>query len=146
MSTLKDVISDLNARKSVAAECVALIEREVAQKGGLTGVALKTGYKAVKGIKPGFVDRVVYDLLPEFADAVAPIVAEARASNTPVASYLDANASRVADALLAITDKKAERSTNGVVKSAYGKLRGMAKSNVETAIPGLAKIVASHTV
>ena len=54
------------------------------------------------------------------------------------------NASRVADALLAITDKKAERSTNGVVKSAYGKLRGMAKSNVESAIPGLAKIVSNY--
>jgi hypothetical protein len=145
MSTLKDAISEEAGRKAVAVQCVALIEREVDQKGGLTGVALKTGYKAVKGIKPGFIDRVVYDLLPEFADAVEPIVAEARAKNAPIAAYLDANASRVADALLAITDKKADRSTNGVVKSAYGKLRGMAKSNVETAIPGLAKIVAAHS-
>ena len=74
-----------------------------------------------------------------------PIVGEARAKGTPVASYIDANATRVADALLAITDRKAERSTNGAVKGAYSKLRGMAKSNVESAIPGLAKIVAAHT-
>lgn len=135
---------DESGRKAVAAECVALIEREVDQKGGLTGVALKTGYKAVKGIKPGFVDKVVFDLLPEFAIALEPMANEARAKNVPVGQYLDSNASRVADALLAITDKKAERSTNGVVKSAYGKLRGMAKSNVESAIPGLAKIVANY--
>lgn len=145
MPSLKEAIATESTRKSVAAECLSLVEREVDAKGGLTGVALKTGYKAVRGIKPGFLDKVVFDLLPEFADAIEPLVGEARASGKPVEAFLAQNAGRVADALLAITDKKAERSTNGVVKSAYGKLRGMAKSNVEAAVPGLAAIVARHS-
>lgn len=145
MPSLKEAIADLAIRKNVAAECLSLVEREVDAKGGLTGVALKTGYKAVRGIKPGFLDKVVYDLLPEFADAVEPFVSEARAGGKPIEGHLSSNASRVADALLAITDKKAERSTNSVVKGAYGKLRGMAKSNVESAVPGLARIIALHS-
>ena len=145
MPSLKEVLLDETRRKSLAAECMSLIEREVDDKGGLGGIAVKTGFKAVRGIKPGFVEKVVYDLLPEFADALEPLANEARSQGKDVTTFLSSNASRVADALLAITDKKAERSTNGVVKSAYGKLRGMAKSNVESAIPGLAKLVASYT-
>lgn len=145
MPSLKEAIADVAVRQAVATECLALVENEVDAKGGLTGVALKTGYKAVRGIKPGFLDKVVYDLLPEFADAVAPLVGEARASGKPIEAYLASNAGRVADALLAITDKKAERSTNAVVKGAYGKLRGMAKSNVEASVPGLARIIARHS-
>jgi len=145
MPSLKDILVDEARRKSLAAECMSLIEREVDAKGGLGGVAVKTGFKAVRGIKPGFVEKVVYDLLPEFADAIEPLAAEARGQGKDVPTFFAANAPRVADALLAITDKKAERSSNGVVKSAYGKLRGMAKSNVESAIPGLAKLVASYT-
>lgn len=144
MPSLNEVLSDESRRKALAAECMQLIEREVDQKGGLGGVAVKTGFKAVRGIKPGFVEKVVYDLLPEFGAAIEPFAAEARAQGKDVPTHLGANAARVADALLSITDKKAERSTNGVVKSAYGKLRGMAKSNVESAVPGLARIFAQY--
>jgi hypothetical protein len=50
----------------------------------------------------------------------------------------------VADALLSITDKKAERSKSGLVKSTYEKLRGSAKKNVEHAVPRLGKLVERH--
>lgn len=145
MPSLKEAIADDAVRHEVAKECLSLVQNEVDSKGGLTGVALKTGYKAVRGIKPGFLDKVVYDLLPEFSDAVQPFVAEAVGAGRPIEAHLSANASRVADALLAITDKKAEKSTNSVVKGAYGKLRGMAKSNVEASVPGLARIIARHS-
>jgi len=146
MPSLKDIIVDETRRKTLAGECMALIEHEVDSKGGLGGIAVKTGFKAVRGIKPGFVEKVVYDLLPEFADAIEPFANEAKSQGKDVVAHISTNAPRVADALLAITDKKAERSSNGVVKSAYGKLRGMAKSNVESAIPGLAKLVKNYEI
>lgn len=144
MSSLKEAMKNEAVRRTVAVDCCALIEREVDAKGGLTGMAIKTGYKAVKGIKPGFIDKVVYDLLPEFAEALEPIHQEAVAKGQPVDAYFQANAARAADALLAITDRKAERSTNTVAKSGYAKLRGMAKANVESAVPGLAQIITRH--
>ena len=60
-------------------------------------------------------------------------------------AHFSANAGRAADAMLSITDQKAERSTNGVVKKAYSTLRGTAKSNVEAAIPALARLVVKYS-
>ena len=51
------------------------------------------------------------------------------------------SAARVADALLAITDKKAERSKSGVVRGTYDRLRGTAKKNVEQAVPRLSHLI-----
>ena len=60
------------------------------------------------------------------------------ASGRPVRDYFNANAPRVADALLGITDEKAKRAKSAMVKGTYEKLRGTAKKNVEAAVPRLA--------
>ena len=66
-----------------------------------------------------------------------------RDSNKPVGSHFIANAGRMADALLAITDEKAKRAS-GMVKSTYDRLRGTAKKNVEAAAPRLGRLVEKH--
>jgi hypothetical protein len=146
MPTLPEVLtSDANKAK-VVDDCCALIDAEVKDKGGISGLAIKAGYGAVKGVKPGFVRTVVSDLLPEFARALDPIYQEAKTAGRPVADFFAAQSDRVAEALLAITDAKAQKSKNGLVKGTYDKLRGTAKKNVEAAVPRLGKMVESHTV
>src|SRR5699024_9244282 len=130
MKSLFECLQDESILSAAVADCCALLDAEVAKKGGLSGIAIKTGYKTVKGIRPGFLEKVFRDLLPEFAEVLDPLRAEAAERGVEPVAYLREHSSRVADALLAITDQKAERSTNRVVKSAYGKLRGLAKSNV----------------
>ena len=125
--------------------CLQLIDREVQDKTGLSGMAIKAGYAAVKGIRPGFVDRVVEDLLPEFAGAVDPIYQEALAKGRPVAQHFVDERARVADSLLAITDGRARKTKSGVVKATYERLRGSAKKNVEAAVPRLGELVQKHT-
>ncbi|MEO7112894.1 MAG: hypothetical protein ABI183_20795, partial [Polyangiaceae bacterium] len=125
-------------------DCCTLIDEEVSDKGGISGLAIKAGYKVVKGVKPGFVKQVVIDLLPEFATALDPIYDEAKTKGKPVADFFAANSERVADALLAITDEKAARSKSGVVKGTYDKLRGTAKKNVEAAVPRLGRMIEKH--
>jgi hypothetical protein len=49
----------------------------------------------------------------------------------------------VADALLGITDAKAQRAS-GVVRKTYDSLRGSAKKNVEAAVPRLGRLVEKH--
>lgn len=144
MSTLGEI---LEAKKpEVVEDCLNLIEAEVEDKGGLSGFAIKAGYKTVKGIKPGFIKQAVTDLLPEFASALDPLYQEAKTKGSPVGDYFKTNSDRVADSLLAITDAKAERSKSGVVKGTYDKLRGTAKKNVEAAVPRLAGMVQKYTV
>ena len=141
MATLSDAFTQESKKSEVVDACCDIIDQEVNDKSGLSGFAIKAGYGAVKGVKPGFVRKVVSDLLPEFATALEPVYQEAKSQSKPVGAHLVANSGRVADALLSITDAKAARSTSGVVKGTYDKLRGSAKKNVEAAIPRLAKLV-----
>jgi hypothetical protein len=144
MPNLTETLTSESKKSAVVDDCVALIDAEVSDKGGLTGLAIKAGYRTIQGVKPGFVRQVVTDLLPEFAQALEPIYAEAKAQGQNVRQHFDSNATRVADALLGITDEKAKRSKSGMVKGTYEKLRGTAKKNVEAAVPRLAVMIEKH--
>jgi hypothetical protein len=144
MPTLPEILTDEAKKPEIVAACCQLIDAEVKDKGGISGLAIKAGYGAVKGIKPGFVEHAVSDLLPEFAKALEPLYEDAKTQNKPVSDFFAANSSRVADALLAITDAKAARAKSGVAKGAYEKLRGTAKKNVEAAAPRLGKMIEKY--
>src|ERR1700720_3767282 len=115
MANLPDLLTS-DRKDQVVDDCCALIDAEVKDKGGISGLAIKAGYAAVKGVKPGFVQTVVSDLLPEFAKALEAVWADAKKDSKPVAPYFAANTGRVADALLSITDEKAQRAKSAVVK------------------------------
>ncbi len=143
MPSLPDVLNAPDKKPAVVRDCLTLIDDEVSDKGGLTGLAIKAGYKAVKGVKPGFIQAAVEGLLPEFSVALDPIFQETGGKD--VTAHFMGNADRVADALLAITDAKAKSSPHGVVKGAYDKLRGIAKKNVAAAVPRLGHLIEKHT-
>lgn len=142
MPTLTESLTDPSKKTAVVDDCCKLIDEEVADKSGISGLAIKAGYAAVKGIKPGFVRHVVEDLLPEFAKALEPIHGEAAGKAS--SAHLISNGARAADALLGITDAKAKHAKSGVVKGTYEKLRPTAKKHVEQAIPRLARLIEKH--
>ena len=145
MPTLPEILTNDAKKGLVVDDCCTLIDAEVSDKGGISGLAIKAGYKAIKGVKPGFVRHVVSDLLPEFARVLDPMYQEAKTNAKPVSDLFAARASDVAEALLGLTDEKAKNSKNGLVRGTYDKLRGTAKKNVEAAAPRLGKLIESHT-
>lgn len=145
MSNLTEALTSESKKAAVVEDCMHLIDEEVHDKGGLTGLAIKAGYKAVQGVKPGFVRQVVVDLLPEFAKALEPIYADAQTAGKGIKSHFVSHSEQVADALLTITDDKAKRSKSGMVKGTYEKLRGSAKKNVEAAVPRLGAMIEKHS-
>ncbi|MDH3624335.1 MAG: hypothetical protein OES69_04175 [Myxococcales bacterium] len=142
---LNDVLNDDATRTSIVEEVCQLVEDEVTKQRGLSGVAVKAGYKVVQSVRPGFVRNVVQSLLPEFAAALEPIRKKAVAQGKSVSDYFDTHSEEVAEALLAVTDGRASSSQHGAVKRAYSKLRGSARKNVESAVPGLGRIVDRYT-
>jgi hypothetical protein len=144
MPSLTDALTEPDKKKVIIDDCVDLLDAEVKDKGGLSGLAIKAGYSAVKGVRPGFIRQAVTDLVPEFAAALDPIWKDGKEQGKTTPEFFAANSSRVADALLAITDAKAKRAKSGLVKSTYDKLRGTAKKNVEQAVPRLGKLVEKH--
>jgi len=131
-------------RTRVLQDCSELVEAEVKAKSGLSGLAIKAAYSIVKGIRPTFIPESLDNLLDDFAVHLEPIYQEAKQQNVAVAAHFEANRSRVADALLAITDARAKRSSYPVVVKAYDGLRGKAKQHVEAAVPRLGLLVEAY--
>jgi hypothetical protein len=143
MSTLKDILSRPGARPQVIRDCEQIIEEEVASK-GLAGIPIKAAYAVVKAIKPGFIPEVIDGLLDDFADRLDPLYQAAKAKNEAITTYFGARVGEAAEALLGITDERARRAKNQVVKTAYEKMRSMAKKHTEAAIPRVSRMIAKH--
>jgi len=141
--SLGDAIDDPNKKPAIVKDCCTLVDEEVSSKSGLSGLAVKAGYAAVKGVKPGFIQDVVERLLKDFAVQLDPFWAEAKTKGDPQ-GHLVSNKSRVADALLSVTDGKIKSSKSSLVRGTYEKMRGSAKKNVEEAVPRLGKLLQKH--
>jgi hypothetical protein len=144
MPSLREQMGTGDKREAVIADACHVLDQEVADKGGLSGIAIKGAYKIVQGVRPGFVRDTVNNLLDDFLDAVDPIYQEAVQKKTPSGAYLRENTARVAQALLAVTDKRAARAESQAVKKTYEKLRPMAQKQVEGAAPRLANLLEKH--
>ena len=146
MTSLKERLGQDPQRKAVVTDACDVLDQEVADKSGLSGIAIKGAYSIVKGIKPGFVQEVVDGLLDDFLDALDPIYREALEKQQPPGRYLASNGDRTADALLAITDERAARSSRAVIRKTYDKLRPTAKKQVASAAPRLGQLLDRHLV
>jgi uncharacterized protein DUF6918 len=145
MPTLTEILLVPGNRPKVITDCVQLINEEVDSKGGLTGLAVKGAYALVKAVKPGFVTEAVDHMLDDFVKRLEPFWADAQAKNEPVGPLLSARAPQVADALLAISDERAARSSNPTLKKAYEKLRPTGKKHVEQAVPRVGRLIGKYT-
>ncbi|MEU6641459.1 hypothetical protein ABZ863_02810 [Saccharomonospora sp. NPDC046836] len=140
--TLKEALLDSNRRPAVVTDLQTLIDEEVAAKGGVSGAVIKTGYAAVKKIKPGIIGSAADSLLDDFVLALEPIFAEYKRSGAgSFAAYLPTRADEASNALLSVTDARAERSSRDSIKKVYGKLRPKGKENVEEALPRLGQLI-----
>jgi hypothetical protein len=144
MTSLKERLGQEPQRKAVVADACSVLDQEVAEKSGLGGVAIRGAYSIVKGVKPGFVEEVVDGLLEDFLVALDPLYQEAVERKEPAGRHLAANGDRVADALLAITDARAARSSRAVIRKTYEKLRPTAKKHVSAAAPRLGQMLDRH--
>ena len=62
--TLKEILLDSSRRPAVVTDLRDLVDAEVSDKGGVSGAVVKTGFAAVKKIKPGIIPSAVDTLLP----------------------------------------------------------------------------------
>ncbi len=148
MASLVEIVTQPDVRPQVVRACESLIEAEVSSKSGLSALAIKAGYKLVRAVKPTMIGEVVDHLLPEFAEALEPMLVEARdqARGKPVSlafeALLSGDRARVAAALLSVTDRRAARAS-GPLRKTYDRLRSTADEHVRLAVPGLARALAS---
>jgi len=139
--TLKAIITKPETRPVVVDECVDLVETEVQGK----GLIIRGAFKTVKKIKPGFVKGAIDGLLDDWLDKMEPYYGTWKADNSGgFSAHLSANKRDVANDLLTVTDERADSSKHKTAAKMYKKLRPSALNNVESAVPGLASLIAKH--
>lgn len=149
MATLVEIFTAPEVRPKVVRACASLIESEVQSKSGLSALAIKAGYKLVAAVRPSMVTDVCDRLLPEFAEALEPFHVESRdqaaRAGTPLpdvfVAKLTGDPSRIAQALLTVTDRRAAKAS-GPLRKTYDRLRDSAENHVRAAVPGLARTLA----
>ena len=146
MTTLKDTVCSADKRPQVVQEAAQLVDAEVSAKSGLSGMAIKAGYKAVNTIKPTLVREACDNLLDKFVDKLEPFFADwdGKGRSGAFSSYLIQNKSAVANALLTVTDERARSVDNKTIRKTYEKLRPQGEKNVEAAVPGLGRLLDRH--
>lgn len=146
MSTLKEkLLGDPAKRPQLITECVELIDSEVGSKRGLSGLAVKAGFKVVKSVKPGFIRQVVDMLFDDFMAEVEPFYAKWDPERSGrFSDALVREKAAVATALLNVTDRKARNAQTRSVKKAYEKLRPKAMEHVQDAVAGMGRVLDKH--
>ncbi|MEU3621471.1 hypothetical protein BS329_25990 [Amycolatopsis coloradensis] len=143
--TLKEILLDSTRRPAVVSDFEGLVDAEVSDKGGVSGAVVKTGFAAVKKIKPGIIPSAVDALLDDFTVALEPFYGDYKAKGgNDFGAYLAGRGDEAADALLSVTDARADKSSRDSIKKVYGKLRPNGKKNVEEALPRLGQLIDKH--
>lgn len=145
MATLTEILMNDTTRPKVEADCAALIEAEVASKGGISGLAVKAAFKTIKLFKRDIVPDAVHHLLPDFIEKMEPFYAEhLAAGGRDIKAFAVGHADRIADALISITDARAERSKHTTLVKAYKSLRPRGREQVVQAMPGIGDVLAKN--
>ena len=144
MGSLVQAVQDAQKRPLIIRDCETLIEEQVRSKRGMTGIAVKGGFKVIKSFKPGIIPRALDDMLDEFSTKVDPFWISCQEEGAEPAGYFQKNSAGIANALLSITDERAKNSPNKTLVKAYNGLRKKAIQHITEALPSLARLIAKH--
>ncbi len=144
MGSLVEVVKDPSKRPAVVSDCEKLIQDEVSDKRGLTGMTVKGAFKMIQKFKPDIVSKAMDDLLDEFAEKIDPFWIECQKGGHNPEQFFSQKKSQIAESLLSITDERANNSKHRVLVKAYKSLRGKAIQHIGDAMPRFSSLVVKH--
>ena len=147
-TALRDILLAPESQPRVAADCEALVDREVADLSGVTGAAVRLAYRTVRTFDAGHIRVMIESLLPDVADALQPwwtgFTTDPGAEAGDFAAYLARREDEVAEALIGITDERRKFSHRPTIVKAYNTVRPHAVKHVKAALPALGRLVQQH--
>jgi hypothetical protein len=144
-ATLQEILLAPDRRPQVIADCQTLIEQEVSGKSGISGTAVKLAYKTVSAFASGHIRNMVASLLPGLVEQLEPYWQDFNASgSSDFGDYLSKRGEEVSQALLSVTDARAEKSDRATIIKAYRGVRGGAAKHVEAALPQVGSLVMKY--
>lgn len=122
-------------------DCTRLVATEIRSR----GMTLRAAFSVVQRIKPDILERTVREQMPAFVGELEPCYSEYRTSaSRDFGAWLVAHETRVVNAVLRVTDRRAERIASRPIHSAYQRVRGRAAREISDAVPALAVVIDRH--
>ncbi len=144
---LQQVLLTPDTQPNVVADCLKLIEQEVAAKSGVSGTAVKLAYKTANAFASGYLRDTVESLLPDLVAELEPYWAGFTASGASgFGDYLAKRGDEVSEALLSVSDARAKISQRPTIIKAYGAVRGVAARHVTAALPNVGALVQKYAI
>ncbi|MEU1428856.1 hypothetical protein ABZ412_17445 [Nocardia sp. NPDC005746] len=145
VAALSESLLDDAKRPAFIADAEKVLDGEVSDKGGASGLVVKGGYAAIKKVSPSIVGDALESFVPKFVEQLEPYWAEYQNGGSgSFADLLVSKQDEVADALLAVTDARAEASSRPALTKVYNSMRSSAKKHVAEALPRLGDLVQRH--
>jgi hypothetical protein len=145
MATLQEILLTPENQPHVIDDSVTLIHEEVSGKSGVSGAAVKLAYKTASTFASGYLRSMVELLVPDMIVKLEPYWADFSASGAgDFGDYLVKHGDEVSEALLSVTDARAEGSTRPTILKAYRAVRGGASKHVTAALPALGALVQKY--
>lgn len=145
MPTLQDILLTPENKPHVIDDCLTLIDEEVKGKSGISGTAVKLAYKTANAFASGYLRGMVELLAPDMIIELEPFWADFTASGAgDFGDYLVKHGDEVSEALLSVTDRRAQTSTRPTILKAYKTVRGGASKHVTAALPALGALVQKY--
>jgi len=144
-ATLQEILLTPDTQPQVTADCLTLIKQEVSGKSGVSGTAVKLAYKTVNAFASGYLQSMVEKLLPDMIAKLEPFWADFTASGaSDFGDYLAKRGGEVSEALLSVTDARAQTSERPTILKAYRTVRGGAAKHVTAALPAVGALVQKY--
>ena len=144
-ATLRDILTAPEIQPDVVKDGITLVDDQISDKSGISGTAVKLAYKTITTFSPDHIHYMVEALLPSMVERLQPYWEDFQGAGGGVfGDYLTSRSEEVSEALLAITDARAEASDRPMVVKAYKSVRGGAAKNVQAALPDLGALVQKY--
>jgi len=149
MPTLAEILLIPERRPLLVSDTIELIKTEVKGQSAL----VRTVYRIVTAIMPNIVREAVELLLDDIVQELESVyqdylLAKSHGSASSIEDYIsqDGNSQNIAQAILAVTDRRDSRSTKTSLKKAYHKIRPRAENSITAAAPAAARMLHQHGV
>jgi hypothetical protein len=144
-ATLQEILLAPDTQPQVLNDCYSLIQQEVSDLSGVSGAAIKLGYKTVAAFMPNHIRYLLEQMLPGLVDELQPYWEDFHAAGgSDFGDYLTKRGDEVSQSLLTVTDRRAERSDRPTIIKAYRSVRGSAGKHIQAALPRLGELVSKY--
>lgn len=144
MSLSSTLLAD-EARPALNTDLVTLVDDEVSQLSGLSGVALKGAFATAKKVQPNIVSGGIRRMLPDLLKALdSHWDSYSDSATTDFGAYLHDHANTVVPDLMAITDRYAQNNDSPKLTKMYQSMRSKGEKTLAGSIGPLGRVLEKH--